>query len=332
VADDHSYWEWRDALLRHPDGRANGGEPCMKCGEPVPPNAHWVNRDRHVCSPRCNHNLSRQLGRLLERGGQVPIPRPKPMASPRRTECSRIFRTVEPVGEDAIPYEFEGFSPRDGDLIERHGVVTAYGWYRAEQLEWVPEYAPHGFHMAMHESGHIFTIAATSEGETSRILHGQFTPTNARIPPFTPFEVHGVALTWIQEIIRDVLEDGREYNWEAMVCVPVAAGHPGTLWSPFYAQRSRRNKRATVSTGRHQRRLRVAAATTERFDPHEIFERDGWICCLCHAAVSPELAWPDPLSPSLDHVLPLVAGGEHSRANTQLAHWICNVRKGARTD
>jgi hypothetical protein len=48
-----------------------------------------------------------------------------------KPECSRIFRTVEPVGEDAIPYEFEGFSPRDGDLIERHGIVTAYSWCRA---------------------------------------------------------------------------------------------------------------------------------------------------------------------------------------------------------
>lgn len=103
MADDQSYWERRDALLRHPDGRAGGGRPCVKCGEPVPPNAYWVNRDRHVCSPRCNSNLSRQLGRLLKGGGQVPIPRPEPMASPRRAEGLRIFRTVEPVGEDAIP-------------------------------------------------------------------------------------------------------------------------------------------------------------------------------------------------------------------------------------
>lgn len=129
-----------------------------------------------------------------------------------------------------------------------------------------------------------------------------------------------------------MLEDGREYNWEAMVCVPVGAGHPGRLWSPAYARRSRRNKRATASTGRHHGRLRTEAATTERFDPHEVFDRDRWICGLCHAAVTPELAWPDPLSLSLDHILPLVVGGDHSRTNTQLADWICNVRKGARTD
>jgi 5-methylcytosine-specific restriction endonuclease McrA len=48
--------------------------------------------------------------------------------------------------------------------------------------------------------------------------------------------------------------------------------------------------------------------------------------------VDRELRWPDPDSGSLDHVIPLIAGGEHSRENTQLAHWLCNVRKGARTE
>jgi hypothetical protein len=56
-----SFSEWQDALLKHPDGRAAGGEPCVKSGRPVPPDAHWKQRDRHVCSERCNNNLKRQL-------------------------------------------------------------------------------------------------------------------------------------------------------------------------------------------------------------------------------------------------------------------------------
>lgn len=47
--------------------------------------------------------------------------------------------------------------------------------------------------------------------------------------------------------------------------------------------------------------------------------------------VDPGVAWPDLMCASLDHIIPLVAHGEHSTANTQLAHWICNVRKGAAT-
>ena len=63
--DADSYWEWRDDTLRHPHGRAKGGEPCVKCGHPVPANAYWKHRDRHVCGPRCNVNLNRQLGRRI---------------------------------------------------------------------------------------------------------------------------------------------------------------------------------------------------------------------------------------------------------------------------
>jgi 5-methylcytosine-specific restriction endonuclease McrA len=76
--------------------------------------------------------------------------------------------------------------------------------------------------------------------------------------------------------------------------------------------------------------MRELASTVERFDPLEVYERDGLVCGLCSDSVDRDLAWPDPMSPSLDHVIPLSAGGDHSRANTQIAHWIFNVRKGAR--
>lgn len=34
-------------------------------------------------------------------------------------------------------------------------------------------------------------------------------------------------------------------------------------------------------------------------------------------------------APTLDHVIPLAKGGEHSRANVRCAHFICNSRRGA---
>lgn len=54
-----------------------------------------------------------------------------------------------------------------------------------------------------------------------------------------------------------------------------------------------------------------------------VFERDGWRCGLCGGHVEPEDA-------SLDHVVPLSKGGEHSYANTQCTHWKCNNTKGAK--
>jgi HNH endonuclease len=38
---------------------------------------------------------------------------------------------------------------------------------------------------------------------------------------------------------------------------------------------------------------------------------------------------PDPLSKSLDHLIPLSRGGTHEPANVSLAHLRCNVSRGA---
>lgn len=76
------------------------------------------------------------------------------------------------------------------------------------------------------------------------------------------------------------------------------------------------------------RRARERGALVEKFDRVEIFERDGWICGICNEPVDPGLAHPDPMSASLDHIVPVSRGGKHSRANTQCAHLTCNVRKG----
>lgn len=60
-----------------------------------------------------------------------------------------------------------------------------------------------------------------------------------------------------------------------------------------------------------------------------ICERDGWMCQICGKKVSKRKKCPDPLSPSLDHILPISKGGEHSNKNTQLAHLKCNMSKNA---
>jgi 5-methylcytosine-specific restriction endonuclease McrA len=177
----------------------------------------------------------------------------------------------------------------------------------------------------------MFVVVATETGNGSRLIHGSFTPEGERRDLFAQFRFNGENLTWRFEIIRDVVTGG-EYDWEANVCVPATAIHPGCLWTPAYTANSERLRRISSSTARHTRRLRIEAATSERFDPLDVFTRDEWICGLCNLPVDRALRWPDPLSPSLDHVIPLVAGGEHSQVNTQLAHWICNVRKGARED
>lgn len=75
------------------------------------------------------------------------------------------------------------------------------------------------------------------------------------------------------------------------------------------------------------RRAMKLTDDAEQFERSEVYERDGWICQLCMLPVDPACAYPDHYSPSLDHVVPLAKGGSHTRANAQLAHWICNTSK-----
>lgn len=82
--------------------------------------------------------------------------------------------------------------------------------------------------------------------------------------------------------------------------------------------------------GHHKRRALKLNLPADNIRPADVYERDGWVCGLCAEPVDRNSAWPDPMSPSLDHVLPLSKGGHHVLENVQLAHLSCNVRKGAR--
>ena len=80
----------------------------------------------------------------------------------------------------------------------------------------------------------------------------------------------------------------------------------------------------------HKRRAQKRGTQVEDLRPIDIYERDIWLCGLCVTPVDPDCAWPDPMSPSLDHILPLSKGGTHTYENVQLAHLTCNVSKGNR--
>ena len=55
-----------------------------------------------------------------------------------------------------------------------------------------------------------------------------------------------------------------------------------------------------------------------------LYERDRSICHLCGRKVDLSLKWPDPMSPTLDHLVPQVQGGTHEDTNLRLAHFHCN--------
>lgn len=79
--------------------------------------------------------------------------------------------------------------------------------------------------------------------------------------------------------------------------------------------------------GGARRRAVSRDITADKVERLIVFDRDRWTCQLCNMPVFRVFRWPAPWSASLDHVLPLSRGGEHTYQNTQLAHLRCNLRK-----
>jgi endogenous inhibitor of DNA gyrase (YacG/DUF329 family) len=71
----------------------------------------------------------------------------------------------------------------------------------------------------------------------------------------------------------------------------------------------------------------AGASVIEIFDRPTVFERDDWTCYLCGRQVDTEASPFDPASPTVDHVVPLSKGGEHSLANVRTACLHCNSAK-----
>jgi 5-methylcytosine-specific restriction endonuclease McrA len=93
-------------------------------------------------------------------------------------------------------------------------------------------------------------------------------------------------------------------------------------WARFKAQRNI-NSRQRINRIRHIIKVDVVHVDV-------LGDRDDWTCALCGESVDRELKYPDPQSKSVDHTLPISKGGEHSYANTKVAHLLCNTSAGAK--
>lgn len=77
------------------------------------------------------------------------------------------------------------------------------------------------------------------------------------------------------------------------------------------------------------RAKKLSGVKVERYSRLEIFMRDGWRCQLCGKHVKKKATIPDPLTPTIDHIIPLDCGGTDERRNVQLACFMCNSIKSA---
>jgi hypothetical protein len=237
-----------------------------------------------------------------------------------------VFRTV-PGGE--FPYEFLGWAPLVGDVVERGGSFTAYMPSPPLELEGELHLVALCVHL---NTGAESLVSCADDGRVSgRVWWRANDPEDRRLGVRRAFEAGGETWLWTQETIRDV-DDAGEYSWAAPVCVRAGDEAEGPLWTPAFRALSEQRHRTSASTASHARRLRErgSAARAERIDPRVVFDRDGWVCQLCGQPIDADCAYPDPACASIDHRVPLAAGGEHTLSNVWTAHLQCNLRKGAR--
>lgn len=103
--------------------------------------------------------------------------------------------------------------------------------------------------------------------------------------------------------------------------------HCGGLCSSHWAKKWNAEHPDAYWRSRAEYRARKRAATVEPVSRDAVLERDHWRCGICGGPIPKDAVWPDVRSASIDHVVPLNAGGDHSMANCQAAHYGCNASK-----
>ena len=88
--------------------------------------------------------------------------------------------------------------------------------------------------------------------------------------------------------------------------------------------------KARIRRAEYKRKARKRDAFVEVVEWAEVMGRGKWTCHLCNESIPREAKWPDPMFGTVDHVIPLAEGGQHSYANCKPAHLRCNCSKGSK--
>jgi len=105
----------------------------------------------------------------------------------------------------------------------------------------------------------------------------------------------------------------------------------GTLWreaNPEYGKNYYRSNIEKYNMASNKRRALKNGTQVEHIDVKKVYLRDGWVCQICYKEIDKELKHPDPMSVSIDHIIPLSKEGAHTYDNIQMAHLRCNFAKG----
>lgn len=109
------------------------------------------------------------------------------------------------------------------------------------------------------------------------------------------------------------------------------AGRCGWCDTPFVS-RQPQSRYCTPRCGKQaakkrRRALKRGATIAEPFSDSYIYQRDDWVCQICGDKTRPDYNYLHPLAPTIDHIVPLSRGGNHTKRNTQTSHRRCNSEK-----
>lgn len=114
---------------------------------------------------------------------------------------------------------------------------------------------------------------------------------------------------YIEFVIEDKVTAFCSYvcyqNWTSNLCFPSNCN------TKFYNKK----RRQKVLSGDNINRILLA-------------EDYNWICQLCFSDIHPNRKFPDVMSSTVDHIIPISKGGLHKFENVQPAHLKCNIDKG----
>lgn len=139
-------------------------------------------------------------------------------------------------------------------------------------------------------------------------------------------------------LTRQCMECGKEYSplsghgRDSMVCGAECGAYRKRRQVNQAYHRARATEEGRDRLRRHgsRRRARKRKAFIDDVSREEVMRRCRWVCHLCGERIPKNAEWPAPMFGTVDHVIPLADGGEHSYANCKAAHLTCNCRKGAR--
>jgi 5-methylcytosine-specific restriction endonuclease McrA len=78
-----------------------------------------------------------------------------------------------------------------------------------------------------------------------------------------------------------------------------------------------------------RRRARIKHNFVDVVRRSRVFERDGYRCHICGQKTDRTKCVPHPRAPTIDHLIPIALGGEHSHVNVATAHFLCNATKSS---